>query len=78
MCEEGAWLDSTGYLLHQFLLGGRLFEAPELFACFDLVELGLQDCLLVLLQLLLPLHSFFLLQESALLPDFFNPIFFII
>lgn len=62
-----------GYSLHQSLLGGRLPEAPELFSRLDLIELGLEDRLLVLPHLLQPLHSFLLVQKSALLPDLLHP-----
>lgn len=72
------WPCRQRYSLHQLLLCGRIFEASELLSSFDLVKLGLQDCLLVLLEPLLPLRSFLLLQQSALLPDLVHPGFFII
>lgn len=67
-----------GYSLEQLLLGGRIFEAPEFLACFDLIKLGLEDRLLVLPEPLLPLHLLLLLQQPALLPDLFDPVLLII
>ena len=67
-----------GYSLQQLLLGGRIFEAPEFLTGFDLIKLGLEDRLLVLPELLLPLHLFLLVEQSALFPDLFNPVFLII
>lgn len=64
--------------LHQLLLGGRISEASEFFACFDLIELGPEDRLLVLPEPLLPLRPLLLLQQPALLPDLFDPTLFII
>lgn len=64
--------------LHQLLLGGRIAEAPELLAGFDLIELGPEDRLLVLPEPLLPLRPLLLLQQPALLPDLLDPALFII
>lgn len=68
----------AGYSLGQLLLRGRIFEASEFFARFDLIKLGLEDRLLILPELFLPLRSFLLLEKSALFPDLFDPVFFII
>lgn len=59
--------------LPQLLLGGRVSEASELFACFDLIELGAEDRLLVLPEPLLPPRPLLLLQQPALLPDLVDP-----
>lgn len=82
--EKQGWDNSTNlhwrlcYSLHQLLLCGRISEASEFFACFDLVKLGLEDCLPVLPEPFLPLHFFLLLEKSALSPDLCNPVFVII
>lgn len=68
----------AGYSLGQLLLRGRVFEASEFFARFDLIELGPEDRLLILPEPFLPPRSLLLLEESALLPDLFDPVFFII
>lgn len=66
------------YSLHHLLFCGWIFEASEFLASFDLIELRLEDCLLILPELFLPLHFFLLLEKPALFPDLCDPVFFII
>ena len=81
--EEQGWTSSKPtsgqhYSLHQLLFCGRIFEASEFLASFDLIELRLEDRLLILPELFLPLHFFLLLEKPALFPDLCDPVFFII